>query len=86
MEDFEFYDEPYRHDFSMGEDIHVLAKADYHDPDDPDLEPLMWTHRYGKGRVFFCALGHKAKSLKDPVFRKIIRRGVKWVLAGQEGE
>ncbi|MGV9202537.1 MAG: ThuA domain-containing protein [Promethearchaeia archaeon] len=85
LDNFQFYDEPYRHDFSMGGDIHVLAKADYHDPEDPELEPIMWTKIYNGSRVFFCALGHKAKSLKEPIFQKIIRRSVKWVLAGNNG-
>ena len=78
--DFSFKDEPYRHDFSMSNDIHILAKADYHDEDDPELEPIMWVKSYGNGRVFYCALGHRNISLKDEFFQTIILKAVKWVL------
>ncbi|MFX0139577.1 MAG: ThuA domain-containing protein [Candidatus Hodarchaeota archaeon] len=84
LDDFSFKDEPYRHDFSMGNDIHVLAEADYHDPDDPKPEPIMWIKNYGKGRVFFCSLGHGVLSLKKEIFRTIIQRAVEWVLEGQK--
>ena len=80
LDNFDFRDEPYRHDFSMGKNIHILAEAEYNAPDDPNPEPIMWIKKYGKGRVFFCALGHRTIALKDPVFQKIIERAVKWVL------
>ena len=82
LEDFNFKDEPYRHDFSMGKDIHILAKADYHHKTDPKPEPIMWTNTYGSGRVFYCALGHRTISLKDENFQKIIKNALKWVLEG----
>ncbi len=84
LDDFTFFDEPYRHDFSMKGDMKVLAEAYYHDEEDPEPEPIIWVKTYGKGRVAFCALGHQAKSLKNEIFCKIIRNSVKWVLEGQE--
>jgi len=83
IDDFIFFDEPYRHDFSMRGDMKVLAEAYYHDEEDPNPEPIIWVKTYGNGRVAFCALGHQAKSLKNEVFRKIIRNSVNWVLEGQ---
>jgi len=80
LDNFSFKDEPYRHEFSMVNEIHVLAEADYHDIKDPKPEPIMWVREYGKGRVFFCALGHRTTALKDPLFQKIIRSAVMWVL------
>lgn len=80
LSDFTFKDEPYRHDFSMAKDLHIIAEADYRDPDDPDSEPIIWVKPYGKGKVFFCALGHRNLSLKDEIFQILIRRAVKWVL------
>jgi len=82
INDFSFFDEPYRHDFSMKGDMKVLAEADYHDEEDPEPEPIIWVKTYGKGRVAFCALGHQAKSLKNEIFIKIIQNSVKWVLEG----
>jgi type 1 glutamine amidotransferase len=80
LQDFEFFDEPYRHDFSMKGDMNVLAEGYYHDEEDPNPEPIIWVKTYGEGRVAFCALGHQARSLKDETFRMIIRNFVKWVL------
>ena len=80
LSNFTFKDEPYRHDFSMAKDLHVLAEADYRDPDDPAPEPIMWVKPYGKGKVFFCALGHRNLSLKEEIFQSIIRKAVEWVL------
>ena len=83
LTDFTFKDEPYRHDFSIGKDIHILAEANYHDKDDPALEPIMWIKTYGNGRVFYCALGHRNISLKDEIFQAIILKAIKWVLREQ---
>ena len=78
--DFSFRDEPYRHDLSMGKDVHVLAEADYHDMEDPNPEPIMWVTSYGDGRIFYCALGHRNVSLKDEIFKTIIKRAVNWAI------
>ncbi|MFX1390076.1 MAG: ThuA domain-containing protein [Promethearchaeota archaeon] len=80
INDFTFFDEPYRHDFSMKGDMEVLAEAYYHDEEDSDPEPIIWVKTYGEGRVAFCALGHQTRALKDEIYRTIIRNSVKWVL------
>lgn len=80
LDDFSFDDEPYRHDFSMGGKIHVLAEADYYDEKDPKPEPIMWVKSFEQGKVFFCALGHRTRALKSEIFRIIIKRAVKWAL------
>ncbi|MFX0072605.1 MAG: ThuA domain-containing protein [Candidatus Hermodarchaeota archaeon] len=80
LNDFNFRDEPYRHDFSMGEDNQIFAEAHYHDKNDPKPEPIIWAKKYGKGNVFYCSLGHRNASLKDNLFRTLIKRAVKWVI------
>ncbi|MFX1568646.1 MAG: ThuA domain-containing protein [Promethearchaeota archaeon] len=80
---FTFYDEPYRHDFSMKGDMKVLAEAYYYDEEDPDPEPIIWVKTYGEGRVAFCALGHQTKSLKNEIYCTIIKNLVSWVFKGQ---
>jgi len=82
LQDFTFFDEPYRHDFSTKGDMKVLAEANYHDENDPNPEPIIWVKTYGKGKVSFCALGHQVKSLTQDIFRTIIKRSVEWVLEG----
>lgn len=40
--------------------------------------PVAWKRRYGKGRVFYCSLGHVAKDFDVPEAREIVRRGLIW--------
>jgi type 1 glutamine amidotransferase len=46
-------------------------------------EPLLFTVRYGKGRVFFNALGHTAKELKSVAFIATYQRGAEWAATGK---
>lgn len=40
--------------------------------------PVAWKRRYGKGRVFYCSLGHVARDFEVPEAREIVRRGMLW--------
>jgi uncharacterized protein len=40
--------------------------------------PVVWKKRYGKGRVFYSALGHTADEFKVPQMRTIVERGMLW--------
>ena len=40
--------------------------------------PVVWKRRYGKGRVFFSALGHTVDEFSVPQMRSIFERGVLW--------
>jgi len=40
--------------------------------------PVVWKRHYGKGRVFYSALGHDAKEFEHPQMREIVRRGMLW--------
>ncbi|MBD3316121.1 MAG: ThuA domain-containing protein [Chitinivibrionales bacterium] len=44
--------------------------------------PAVWKRRYGKGRVFYCSLGHRAKEFDAPEVRTIMRRGLLWATRG----
>lgn len=44
--------------------------------------PLVWTRRFGAGRVFYDALGHPPECWADHRQRRLVARGIKWVLAG----
>ena len=46
-------------------------------------EPILFTVRYGKGRVFFNALGHTAKELKSVAFIVTFQRGAEWAASGK---
>jgi type 1 glutamine amidotransferase len=40
--------------------------------------PVVWTRRFGAGRVFHCALGHHLPDFDVPETREIVRRGLLW--------
>ncbi|MFG0252686.1 MAG: ThuA domain-containing protein [Phycisphaerales bacterium JB038] len=42
------------------------------------LMPVVWTKQYGKGRVFYCSIGHVAADLETPEVKEMIRRGILW--------
>lgn len=47
---------------------------------------LAWTHAYGKGRVFYTALGHRDELWKDDErFQKHILGGLRYVFGLEEG-
>jgi len=52
-----------------------LGGADEH-------EPILFTVHYGKGRVFFTAMGHTAKELKSVAFIATFQRGAEWAASG----
>jgi type 1 glutamine amidotransferase len=40
--------------------------------------PVLWTKDWGKGRIFYNALGHDAKACKQEMFQKLMIRGALW--------
>jgi type 1 glutamine amidotransferase len=40
--------------------------------------PVVWKRHHGKGRVFYCSLGHVIKEFQVPEMRTIIQRGLLW--------
>lgn len=48
-------------------------------------EPVLWAHRYGRGRVVFDALGHNRASIEQDSHAEIIRRAAGWAASAAEG-
>ncbi|MBZ0282851.1 MAG: ThuA domain-containing protein [Anaerolineae bacterium] len=46
--------------------------------------PVIWTKMWGKGRVFYCSLGHSPDVVKMPQVLEIMKRGTRWA-AEREG-
>ncbi len=46
--------------------------------------PVVWTKRWGKGRVFYCSLGHHADVFDAYEPRTIMQRGFLWAAEGKE--
>jgi type 1 glutamine amidotransferase len=65
--------------------VHVLARAF----DAPEIggtgnfEPVLWTVRFGRGRVFHTTLGHDTKAMAAPGFRTTLARGAEWAATGR---
>jgi len=60
-------------------DIDVLAVTDVvQDADEPFVVPVVWTRRWGAGRVFVTTVGHELKDLEVPAHDEIIMRGLTW--------
>jgi type 1 glutamine amidotransferase len=50
----------------------------------PD-HPVIWSHCVGRGRAFYSALGHQAKSYQAPEMEKLLAGAIAWA-ARLEGE
>lgn len=66
--------------------VHVLLSLD---PSSVDLSKkgvnrsdkdfaVAWTREFGKGRVFYTALGHEAAVWQDPRFQQHLAGGIRW--------
>ena len=44
----------------------------------PDGGALVWTRRYGRGRVFYDALGHFGATWRDARQRRLMADGLRW--------
>lgn len=58
--------------------VHVLCSALY-----KGLSmPVAWTKGWGKGRVFYLALGHNPEACGHEMFRLLLTRGANWAAKG----
>ncbi|WP_136605192.1 ThuA domain-containing protein [Paenibacillus dokdonensis] len=69
--------------------IEVLATTRFPVADGPHIfnkavdMPVVWTKRWGIGRVFYCSLGHQADVIELPPVKEIMRRGLMWAAEGK---
>ncbi|MBM3814475.1 MAG: ThuA domain-containing protein, partial [Acidimicrobiia bacterium] len=45
--------------------------------------PMLWTTKFGEGRVFVTALGHGVSSVQTAAFRVTFTRGAEWAATGK---
>ncbi len=45
--------------------------------------PVIWTNRYGLGRVFCVSIGHGPDTLRRPNFIGLLCRGAQWAASGE---
>jgi len=81
---FQTLDELY-HGMRFLPGAHVIAAA----YDDPAIggtgkeEPILVTTDFGKGRVFYTALGHEVPAMQEPGFAITFTRGAEWAASGE---
>ncbi len=74
LEPFRTWDETYVHTRHNTKDRHVLQTRN----DQAGSEPWTWTRTHGKGRVFYTAYGHDARTWGHPGFHDLLERGIRW--------
>jgi uncharacterized protein len=84
---FTFFDEIYEFKNWSRPTVHVLLSMPRHPQTGaPGDFPLSWTRRYGSGRMFYTALGHRADALADRRYRQHLAGGVSWALGLLPGD
>lgn len=78
--DFQYRSEQYFMHYDPSNEVLATTTFDgkHFDEIDGVVMPVVWKRRYGKGRVFYSALGHTADEFKVPQMRTIFERGALW--------
>jgi len=67
---------------------HVLATTRFTNEHNADVGgavmPVIWKRRYGKGRVFYNAIGHNPSDFDTPEVMITTLRGIHWASKGKE--
>ena len=66
-------DELYIHELQPGIKTHFTAK---HEGEDV---PVVWTYKYGDGRVCYAVPGHTTASMRNKTYQMLLQRGLTWV-------
>ncbi|BDI29027.1 hypothetical protein CCAX7_10780 [Capsulimonas corticalis] len=67
--------------------VHLLLYLDKHPNDGtPGLYPIAWNRMYGKGRVFYTALGHREDIWNAPWYQAHLLGGLCWSLGLAKGD
>lgn len=87
-DEFKFNDEIYefREPYDRKE-LHVILSLDVAKSDKPNRPlrrtdgdyPIAWTRSHGRGRVFYCSLGHAVSTFADPTVLNFWLRGIQFV-------
>lgn len=48
--------------------------------------PVAWKRPWGKGRVFYCAVGHTPDVLGQPTIRTLLQRAIRWAVRDSDQE
>jgi type 1 glutamine amidotransferase len=80
LSDFEMVSEQYY--MHVDPSNETLATTTFTGANNPWIDgtvmPVAWKRRYGKGRVFYCSLGHVAGDFDVHEAKTIVQRGMLW--------
>src|SRR5262245_23888718 len=85
-ERFRVFDEIYMFTMSNRGAVTMLLSLDRHPLDglpqagQPGDLPLAWAKDYGRGRVFYTALGHREDVWQNALYQQHVLGGIRWVL------
>lgn len=88
MKDFEVTSEQYY--LHVDPAVEVLATTPfpmvtwYHSANGHVDMPVVWTKRWGLGRIYYNALGHHADVFQQPTPLEMMRRGFLWAASGND--
>jgi type 1 glutamine amidotransferase len=83
---FRVFDEIYKFTTSNRGSVTMLLSLDRHPADGlpeagrPGDLPLAWAKSFGRGRVFYTALGHREDVWQNDLYQQHILGGIRWVL------
>lgn len=80
------YDEIYQFQKFNRAGVHQLLALDKHpNTGEPGYYPLSWCRAYGKGRIFYTALGHREDVWESGWFQRHLLGGIQWALGQAKG-
>ena len=74
LEDVEITDETYRHSYHKNLRMRSLTCMNRGE----ERQSMGWVRDYGKGRMFYTALGHGREAWTNPHFQRLVVRGIYW--------
>ena len=81
------FDEIYQFKNYYRRHLHVLLALDRHpNTKAPGDYPLAWCKRYGRGRVFYTALGHRPDVWEKPWYQEHVLGGILYALGLEKGD
>lgn len=67
--------------------VHALLALHAHpQTGDPADHPVAWTRRFGRGRVFYTALGHREEVYANALVRRHLAGGIAWAVGLAPGD
>lgn len=72
IDDFQLKDELYL--FNIHSEFNTLISCNYENIE----RPIAWYKQYGKGRIFYIALGHGIEQINNSNFKELVVNGIKW--------